>query len=189
MILKKNIIVFIPYNFRRKQTNVFLPTLLSFFLNLYFTNHCLHSVILLLSCRKLKLIIVETKLLIPHPSRFFSNASSSLLIKGRAPLVSLLLPVYPRKQGRNSVPNCPQTQTKSSKQNLLSSLAKGSEKGWLHHRKLLAILTPIQPNRKTASLLHPHPPPSVTSVGNSGSWFSNSVPPAQPGKQEVGSVN
>ena len=68
MILKKSIIVFIPYNFRGKQTNVFLSTLLSFFLNLYFTNHCLHSVILLLSCRKLKLIIVVTKLLIPHPS-------------------------------------------------------------------------------------------------------------------------
>lgn len=183
MILKKNIIVFIPYNFRRKQTNVFLSTLLSFFLNLYFTNHCLHSVILLLSCRKLKLIIVETKLLIPHPSRFFSNASSSLLIKGRAPLVSLLLPVYPRKQGRNSVPNCPQTQTKSSKQNLLSSLAKGSEKGWLHHRKLLAILTPIQPNRKTASLLHPHPPLLWLQWGTVAADFQTPCPLPSPGSR------
>lgn len=68
MILKKSIIVFIPYNFRGKQTNVFLSTLLSFFLNLNFTNDRHHSLILLLSCRKLKLIMVETKLLIPHPS-------------------------------------------------------------------------------------------------------------------------
>lgn len=109
MILKKSIIVFIPYNFRGKQTNVFLSTLLSFFLNLYFTNHRLHSVILLLSCRKLKSLLSWK----PNSSfptlllRFFSNASSSLLTKGRVPLVSLLLPVYPQEAGKKLWPEPP----------------------------------------------------------------------------------
>ena len=71
----------------------FLSILLSFFLNLYFTSHRLHSVILLLSCRKLKLIILATKLLILHPSPealfkcFLFLVNKSQLV----PLVSLLL--------------------------------------------------------------------------------------------------
>lgn len=97
---KKSIIVFIPYNFKGKQTNVFFPTAL-IFLNLYFTNHRIHSVILLLSCRKLKLIILETKLLIPYPSpEALFKASSSLLTKGSEfPGLFVTSCIFPRKQG------------------------------------------------------------------------------------------
>lgn len=185
MILKKSIIVFIPYNFRGKQINVFLSTLLSFFLNLYFTNRLIHSVMLLLSWRKLRLIILQTKLLIPHPSpEALFKASSSFLTKGSEFPWSLCYFLYiPKKQGRHSVLNCPQTQTKISKQNLLSSLAKGSENGWLNNRKLLAILTPIQWNRKTASLLHPTPPLLWLHWGTLAADFQILCPLPNPGSR------
>ena len=89
----------------------------------------------------------------------------------------------PRKQGRNSVLNCPQAQTKSSKLNLLSSLAKGSEKGWLNNRKLLAILPPIQWNRKTASLFHSHPPLLWLQWGTLAADFQILCPLPNPGSR------
>ena len=96
----------------------------------------------------------------------------------------------PRKQGRNSVLNCPQAQTKSSKLNLLSSLAKGSEKGWLNNRKLLAILTPIQWNRKTASLFHSHPPLLWLQWGTLAADFQILCPLPNPGSRRwVGSIS
>lgn len=70
MTLKKKFNSVYPIQLQREiDKRVSFHTAFSlFFLTLYFPNHCLYSVVLPLFCRKLKLVVVETKLFIPHPT-------------------------------------------------------------------------------------------------------------------------
>ena len=142
----------------------------------------------LLQFRKVKSEVAQSSWLLATPWTAAYQASPSMGFSRQeywsgVPLSLCYFLYIPRKQGKNSVLNRPQAQTESSKLNILSSLAKGSEKGWLNNRKLLAILTPIQRNRKTASLLHSQPPLLWLQWGTLAADFQILCPLPNPGSR------